>query len=471
MMTRRTFQAGILLAASLGGAAEGETSVAPGIWSGVLEAGSVRLRLKLDLGTDGTASLISPDQGRAPHPGRVALSNADQVKIDFPTIRAVFSGRIVSPDRIEGLWHQSGSDLALVLHRGEGVLAPPPPPPPLTKERLAQLRVGAGSPAMAAASARRGSPAHMWVDGERAIGTGIAVEETDLWHLGSITKSMTSSLVARLADSGALNWDETVGDVLAAVAPDMRDVYRAATFRHLLCHRSGLPGNLPLLETLLFSREIADAREERKSHVRKSLAMAPVGPMSGTFEYSNNGYVVAGTMLETKLGNSWEDLITTHLFQPLGLSTAGFGAPGHKGATDQPVGHAKAMFGEARHAYPVGERVTDNPAVLGPAGRVHMSLQDLLRYLAAHRDATDYLRPETWKLLHTPAFGGDYAMGWVVRSDGALWHNGSNTLWYAEALVVAEGGEIVAAAAANDGYLVKSRPAVGEALRGATAAA
>jgi hypothetical protein len=73
-------------------------------------------------------------------------------------------------------------------------------------------------------------------------------------------------------------------------------------------------------------------------------------------------------------------------------------------------------------------------------------------------------------MLHTPPLGGDYAMGWFVRGDGALWHDGSNMLWYAQVLVDT-GSEIVAAAAANDGYMIKSRPAVGQALREAVAAA
>ena len=397
-------------------------------------------------------------------------SSAGRIEIEFPTIKGVFAGRSVSADRIEGQWRQNGATFSLAFDRGEAALAPPPPPRPLTRERLVELRTTAGSPAMAAASARKGLAAHVWVDGERAIETGVAVRENDIWHLGSITKSMTSMLVARLVDAGEVRWDETIGDILGAVAPDMRDAYRTVTFRHLLCHRSGLPGNLPLADSLRFSREIADAREERKAHVRKSLAMAPLGPMTSTYSYSNNGYIVAGTMLEVKLGRSWEELIGTRLFQSLGLSTAGFGAPGHAGATDQPIGHAWSGGRQSRLAYPVGGAVSDNPAVLGPAGRVHMSLQDVLRYLAAHRDRTDYLKPESWKMLHTPPFGGDYAMGWIVRGDGTLWHNGSNTLWYAEVLVDAAQG-IVAAAAANDGYLAKSQPAVGHALLEAAAAA
>jgi CubicO group peptidase (beta-lactamase class C family) len=442
------------------------SAVAPETWSGVLEADSLRLRLRLDLGADGSANLLSVDQSEEPSPGQFTLSKSGAIKIDFPTIGGVYSGRIVSPDRIEGRWRQHGSNLTLVFDRGEAALAPPPGPYALTHERLAEIRVAAGSPAMAAASARREGPMLLWVDGERVFGSGIAVQGSDVWHVGSITKSMTSTLVARLADLGALHWDETVGDVLGGVAPRMRAVYRAATFRHLLSHRSGLPRDL---EGGPFSWEIADAREEREAYARESLSMAPVGPMTTTFEYSNAGYVVAGTMLEVKLGESWENLITAHLFEPLGLATAGFGAPGRPRRTDQPVGHEKTAGDNKLKAYPKGVDGSDNPVVIGPAGRAHMSLQDLLSYLSAHRDRTDYLTPESWEILHTPPFGGDYAMGWVVQSNGGLWHDGSNGLWYAAALVDG-GGEIVAAAVANDGYREQSEPAVAQALQEATAA-
>jgi hypothetical protein len=125
------------------------------------------------------------------------------------------------------------------------------------------------------------------------------------------------------------------------------------------------------------------------------------------------------------------------------------------------VGHAQGLL--QLRAYPPGGAVTDNPAVLGPAGRVHISLSDLLVYGGVHRDRTSYLQPAGWDMLHTPPFGGDYAMGLVRRSDGSLWHNGSNTLFYAELLIDPAGGG-VAAAAANSGALERVQPAVHSAV-------
>jgi CubicO group peptidase (beta-lactamase class C family) len=448
---------------------QAEADLLAGTWSGVLYAGSLRLRLKLDIATDGTASLFSLDQGREPRPGRVASAIPNRVEIEFVALRSVFAGHITAPGRIEGSWRQNGASLPLAFERGEAALAEAPPVAPLTQERLVQLRAQAGSPALAAAAERRDRPLRIWVDGERAVGTGIAVQEGDLWHLGSISKSMTATLVARLADSGVLRWDESVGEVLNAVAPDMNEAYRGATLRHLSSHRAGLPRDIPGEEFNRFSRELADPREERKSFARIALAMKPIGPIGQTFEYSNSGYVVVGAMLEAKFGRSWEDLIRMHLFEPLELRSAGFGAPGRRGGTDQPLGHVKEQNSEARRSRPIGADVTDNPAVLGPAGRIHMSLQDLLRYLAAHRDRAALLRPQTWTTLHTPPFGGDYAMGWVVRKNGALWHNGSNAMWYAEVLFDSAKG-IAAVAACNDGDQAKSASAVGPALVEAAAA-
>ena len=104
----------------------------------------------------------------------------------------------------------------------------------------------------------------------------------------------------------------------------------------------------------------------------------------------------------------------------------------------------------------------------GMTGYRDMSLADLLTYLVAHRDRGDLLKPGTWDVLHTPPFGGDYAMGWVVRPDGARWHNGSNTLWYAEASFDAKTG-VASAAAANDAS-PPTPPVVGQ-IRAEAAAA
>jgi CubicO group peptidase (beta-lactamase class C family) len=278
---------------------------------------------------------------------------------------------------------------------------------------------------------------------------------------------MTSTLVARLAEAGIVSWSDTVGGVLGNTIQSLRPEYRDVGFLQLLSHRSGLPANIPVTELVRFPRENPDAREDRRRYASIALQSAPSGEHEKHFEYSNSGYVVAGAMLEAKTGKPWEELVRRHLFEPLGMKDAGFGAPGTPGLFDQPSGHNVGANG-ILSPFPPGGPITDNPAVIGPAGRVHATAADLLAYLEAHARKSTFLSPDSWQRLQTPPFGGTYALGWERRKD-AIWHNGSNTLWYAEIQVdLARGG--VAMAVANDGRLGNSSPAVSSALKEALAA-
>ena len=53
------------------------------------------------------------------------------------------------------------------------------------------------------------------VDGERKIGSGVPLEIGDRWHLGGITKSITATMIARLVESGQMQWSDTIGEMLS----------------------------------------------------------------------------------------------------------------------------------------------------------------------------------------------------------------------------------------------------------------
>ena len=464
MLNRRPVLLGIG-ATMLASLVRAEDNSIAGTWTGVLEAGSQRLRLKFEIAADGTLKLYSLDQGGTPIAGRAKSLTPEKVELEVGAVRGTFRGRLVSPERIEGTWHQV-ADLPLVLMRGEaGFTAAAKSADVLTKDSIEALRREGNAPALAAAAVINGKAAQKWVAGERAAGSGVLATVNDQWHLGSITKSMTATLIARLAEAGAVSLNEKVGDLLKSVAPDMHQAYKSVTFRHLLCHRAGLTNNIPMEQFAKFPRESTDVREDRRGYARIALGTPPIGPKESTFSYANNGFVVAGAMLEAKLDRTWEELIQAHLFAPLKLASAGFGAPGSKGELSQPAGHA--FDGKSHIAMRVGEGISDNPQVMGPAGRVHMSMNDMLMYLHAHSDGP-FLEHESRRFLHTPPFGGDYAMGWIVRPTGELWHNGSNTLWYAEVLFNPATG-LAAVAAANEGQ-PGTASVVGKALLGAAQA-
>lgn len=454
--TRRPFLAmGAAFAIGAGTAFAATSAGFLGEWFGTLDLGSRQLRLRLVVAEGPSATLFSLDQGGTPIPAAQTKIEGAKIFITWPSLNASYAGELTN-GAIVGQFTQGGM-LPLTFSRTQTSQSLVEP---LTQAGLVKLRMGAGAPAMAAAAEKRGGRRVAFADGVRAMGRPEAVTTRDTWHIGSCTKSITATLVARAVEAGLVKWDDTVGGVLGTAVPGMRAEYRDATYRHLLSHRSGLPGGIDLAELIKFPREREDAREDRIAFARLALAAAPKGRKEAHFEYSNSGYIVAGAMLEARMGASWEQLVRMHVFAPLKLASAGFGAPGTPGAFNQPVGHAPAPSG-ALQPYVPGAPVTDNPAVVGPAGRVHMSFDDLLTYLGAHCARSAFLNAASWQMLHTPPFGGGYALGWERRGD-TIWHNGSNTLWYCEMQADLKRG-IVAAAAVNDG---RSTIPVGQALKG-----
>ena len=304
--------------------------------------------------------------------------------------------------------------------------------------RVAQLRAATGLTAAAAAVTVDGRLAATAAVGERRRRGGIPVTVDDRWHIGSITKSMTATLLATLEDDGLLSAD----DPLPALLPDveMAAGWRACTLHHLLTHTAGAPANFRFGWQKVWPDTAEELVAERRRRVAGVLARKPRSPCGKRFAYSNVGYTVAGHVAETVVGKPWETLVRDRVFAPLGLSSAGFGPPRGEHAQQQPIGHF-VLFRRRIPQDPFKARA-DNSPLIAPAGGVHMTVGDLARYGAAHlaggRDAEPaLLAPSSWRRLHTP-FRDDYARGWVRHEHerdwaggSVIWHNGSNTFWYA----------------------------------------
>jgi CubicO group peptidase (beta-lactamase class C family) len=270
--------------------------------------------------------------------------------------------------------------------------------------------------------------------GVRKRGTEIPVTLDDLWHLGSDGKAMTSTLIARLVERGQLKWDLTLAEVFSGLAPQMNPEFQKVTLLQLLSHRAGLPANLNLAEYLG-----NDVESLRLRVVRQELTKKPQNTPGSTFAYSNLGYIIAAAVVEKATGKSWERAIADEVFNPLQMKSAGFGGTGTPGQIDQPWPHAEDGSPTAKNGPDM-----DNPPVMGPAGRVHCSIQDWARFiqdqLRGARGESALLKPESYQKLRTPPFGGDYALGWTVVQRGwgggtVLNHGGDNTMNFANVWV------------------------------------
>lgn len=289
---------------------------------------------------------------------------------------------------------------------------------------------GGQVPAMGALVIRNGRVAQRAVLGLRAQGGADAVQPGDVWHLGSNGKAMTATVVARLVERGLLSWDAPLSRLLPELAADMQPAYRDVNLRDLLAHQSGLQADIDESWVAAFQQDRRPLHEQRMAFARLALAQAPAFARGAGDGYSNNGFVIAGLIAERASGLPYEALMQRELFEPLGLSSAGFGAT-HRG---QPLGH---KAGE-----PVEGMAGDNPAVIAPAGGIYMSLDDWARFaidqMAGEHGRGKLLKPESYRLLHEVAReGGKFALGWRVQGSMAgvsarhLAHTGSNEAWFA----------------------------------------
>ncbi len=301
-----------------------------------------------------------------------------------------------------------------------------------TTQALEVLRKKYNLPALAVVVVKDGKICDRAAVGIRKEGDPTPVTIDDQFHIGSCTKSMTATLAAMLIEDGTLRWDTTIAEVFPEWKGKMDKQYENVTLQQLLTHRGGVPAEAPPAAWSRAWQQHGTPVEQRREFILSVLEKPPQAAPGTKFVYSNQGYAIAGAMLEKLAGKPWENLITERLFQPLHMDSAGFGPPGKTGAVDQPWGHT-------RKGAVTTPSQTDNPPAISPAGRVHCTLQDLARYTIFHlqRGKTNgLLKPESLAKLHTPpAAGGSYACGWDVvprpwAGGNALTHNGCNTMWY-----------------------------------------
>ena len=300
-----------------------------------------------------------------------------------------------------------------------------------TKAAVAQAVSQAGIPGMVAAIASSKGILAIGSSGVRKDGTKVALTEGDHIHLGSCTKAMTSVLLATLVTEGKLGWNTSFITVLPSLRNKIHPDYHTVTAWQLLTHRAGVAANA----TNWWAHPKMELTKRRLAILEENLKDAPTRKQ-GTYHYSNLGYLMAGCMAEKLTGSTWESLMQTRIFDPLGMKTAGFGPPGSPGKTDQPWGHVHSGNGWRPRQF-------DNAEALGPAGRAHASFSDWSKFLAMQlpRGNKLGLDRKTLEKLITPS--GTYAGGWRVTrrpwgKGTVLMHSGSNTMWYALVWVAPE---------------------------------
>jgi len=230
-----------------------------------------------------------------------------------------------------------------------------------------------------------------------------------LFRPGSVSKLFTWTSIMQLVEQGKLDLDADVNTYLkdfkvASTYP------QPVTLRNIMTHTAGFEDGAV---GYLFASKVEDLiplGEWVAKHEPARVRPPTTDWNDGTgASYSNWATALAGHIIETVSGQSFDDYVAQHIFQPLGMNNSTFGEP--LPATLEPHmsggytfegGTFKKQGFEFIHA-------------AGPAGSLSSTATDMARFMLAHlQDGTlgdsHILKAETAQLMHSRVMSPDPAL-------------------------------------------------------------
>jgi CubicO group peptidase (beta-lactamase class C family) len=257
--------------------------------------------------------------------------------------------------------------------------------------------------------------------------TAVEVTPETVFQLGSITKVWTATLAMQLVDEGRLDLDVPITTYLPEFRVADPDVTRSVTARHLLSHTSGVDGDLFI--------DTGRGEDCLEKYVAECAGLEQIHSLGATMSYCNSGLTVLGRVVEVLRGACWDVVVREHLFEPLGLSTAGT-LPEEALLQRAAVGHHTA--GRVPRVVPRWGLFRS----VGPVGNIHASARDVLAFAQLH--LADGVAPDGSRLLSVEStrqmraahvevpdpytLGSQWGLGWSLMSwagTDVYGHNGS----------------------------------------------
>ncbi len=203
--------------------------------------------------------------------------------------------------------------------------------------------------------------------GVREIGGSTPVDEHTRFAIASNSKAFTAAVLGMLVEEEELGWDDRVIDHL----PDyqMWDpwVTRDIRVRDLLTHRSGLA-------TFGGDHLWIGATNDREEIISRIRYMEPVGPFRASYHYQNLMFLVAGQVVPAVTGMSWDEMIATRIFEPLGMSESSTSVHDLAGLENVASAH-EVVQGELRAVD------YDNVDGVAPAAAINSNVVDMARWM------------------------------------------------------------------------------------------
>lgn len=262
--------------------------------------------------------------------------------------------------------------------------------------------------------------------GVRKVGINLPVTPDTVFQIASVSKPISSTIVAGLVGDGTVTWDTPLVKNLPNFRLSNPAASRAVNLRDAFSHRTGLPPHAgDLLENLGF----------RQSQIIPRLRQFPLlGGFRTHYVYSNFGLTAGALSAAAAAGTDWATIAQRRLFDPLGMTStsmrhADFLAAPNRAAMHSPANNNFLLNGKW------AARFRRNADPQAPAGGVSTTIRDLTRWMRLQLEngrfeGTQIIASEPLAETHRPQIdtgGGTYGLGWNLgeRFGRTVWsHSG-----------------------------------------------
>src|SRR5215475_2669534 len=138
-----------------------------------------------------------------------------------------------------------------------------------------------------------------------------------VYLIGSTFKAMSTFALLQQMEQGKFKLDDRVNDYLTEFKIQNEDPQHPVTFRHLLTHTSGLPGDFGGVP--VWGDGAPPALEE---YLRNSLKVTK--PPMASVVYSNMAYTLIGYLVQKFSGVPFKQYIQERIFTPLEMTSTAF---------------------------------------------------------------------------------------------------------------------------------------------------
>jgi D-alanyl-D-alanine carboxypeptidase len=250
---------------------------------------------------------------------------------------------------------------------------------------IAGYREAMNAPGLTLGLADRDGPIRVSAYGYTHLEARVPVSTSDLFQIGSISKSFVALSLLQLRDEGKLDLQAPVRHYLPWLAAQTD--YGEILVHHLLTHSSGMPEDEPV-----FPRD-----PER----RPRQAYAP----GSKFHYSNWGYGVLGALVEALDGRPWPLAVKARILEPLGMRNT---APAINGDSRGRIAQSYTPLHDDRPYPRHGPlAVAGNLEFEEASGSIASCPEDMAKYMCMILNGGTHaggriVSPEGFKLFSTP---------------------------------------------------------------------